>query len=1142
MIMRVIRPYGHTDIQSDGRYIQPKIKQNKQTPAAILSATHFQSSEKLLKSLYTSITDSYMAKPNRKNRKTKQWDNQFNKPVAALRLYLYYGQASLFKEGSPKEKQDFLGLTSIPKDWKKNLSSQEKCMNYLQKNRKYFRENQDKIALKNQFYGEENPKYLDFSQEKFWEQLAELIQYHYEAKLNSLKESVENNKNLLALSFNRQMSLYFFEQYLKDNNWHKLSQYADDQHYNLTSLLQNINQYINILKQETDENKQKKQKLHYKKIAPLMNAHNKGIDDKRIKDDKGSYPCEIKENQLYFYKMMVKEVLQTYFPKGAQQGSSLNSYEALREKDIHKKIEYRIRNKIINHFIRQGKFIFYITENKQELDYTAAQAAYNNNHLTSQLQLNIKQAEGFARQNLSALSFASMSLKNIVDNEGQTEKDLLGKEGWGQKKYNHEKFKLYYGEKWGEKEGEEILNNIRDYLHDLRNDLFHFRGYKNDEVLQKLFTFTPKENKQDIASYIKADNAHYKELIASELYALKLHQSSLKPDDYEKIFCEYAALPAMEISLPSFQKLLKRAENIKRTRHLPAAKDITTDNNDTKNMVHALLKNIYEHGFLAWLGAQKNYGDWVEAAINRTIKSHNNGVKKEDRKISQIPSYNHDSLKDYFAHLHQQAALENSTQSHKNRYISDKKAAKENANYVHNFITDFFIFAFQDYLKDKKFTHLHKIKISAQKATGKNNPFEPYKNKIADFKIEEKYHFFYLYLHLLNGDHLNHLRLQLIKLQAAQKQKGGNETAKKLIAIIDFYLKIKDSKLINIFQYDNIWEYFYKEEVIPKDDSFKQQASFIELSRFIGLPKLKKLFYGSSLLAGQEDIDNLKKQEDSIASWHSEAAKIHKKLVEKDKSFMQKGLLTNEGKEAYSKYAELIQKIENYKHIHKKVTSQYALKYHQFMLAIAGRLTGYGQLFERDLYFYLIGINYHLKGAISIDKSKTEEKQDDKKLFLLVNEKKVGSYYNQKTYFWQKIREKLNLDDNLLKSLNLFELYWSKDFQNMTDLRNDIAHFNYFIKDNVVLNFTKLINDTRQLMAYDRKLKNAVSKSIIDLCKERGLTVTFTVNASHELTHEDIKASKIKHVKNINLKKNELKSIEIASENKDYIALVKEIF
>jgi hypothetical protein len=56
-------------------------------------------------------------------------------------------------------------------------------------------------------------------------------------------------------------------------------------------------------------------------------------------------------------------------------------------------------------------------------------------------------------------------------------------------------------------------------------------------------------------------------------------------------------------------------------------------------------------------------------------------------------------------------------------------------------------------------------------------------------------------------------------------------------------------------------------------------------------------------------------------------------------------------------------------------------------------------------------------------------------------------------------------------------------------IRNDFAHFNVITSEARGVNLTYLMNAVRSLMAYDRKLKNAVSKAVADIVVDEGLDI-----------------------------------------------------
>jgi len=58
------------------------------------------------------------------------------------------------------------------------------------------------------------------------------------------------------------------------------------------------------------------------------------------------------------------------------------------------------------------------------------------------------------------------------------------------------------------------------------------------------------------------------------------------------------------------------------------------------------------------------------------------------------------------------------------------------------------------------------------------------------------------------------------------------------------------------------------------------------------------------------------------------------------------------------------------------------------------------------------------------------------------------------------------------------------------DIRNDFAHYNVLRgKNRATLNLSYLVNPVRSLLGYDRKLKNAVAKSIRKILEEEGVTI-----------------------------------------------------
>ena len=90
-------------------------------------------------------------------------------------------------------------------------------------------------------------------------------------------------------------------------------------------------------------------------------------------------------------------------------------------------------------------------------------------------------------------------------------------------------------------------------------------------------------------------------------------------------------------------------------------------------------------------------------------------------------------------------------------------------------------------------------------------------------------------------------------------------------------------------------------------------------------------------------------------------------------------------------------------------------------------------------------------------------------------------------------------------------------FDDNNFIRNYIAHFNYLpIPKYSIL---KMLEKLRKLLDYDRKLKNAVMKSIKDILEEYGFKAEFVINSDKEIILNSVKSVEIIH-----LKKNDLNS------------------
>ena len=105
-------------------------------------------------------------------------------------------------------------------------------------------------------------------------------------------------------------------------------------------------------------------------------------------------------------------------------------------------------------------------------------------------------------------------------------------------------------------------------------------------------------------------------------------------------------------------------------------------------------------------------------------------------------------------------------------------------------------------------------------------------------------------------------------------------------------------------------------------------------------------------------------------------------------------------------------------------------------------------------------------------------------------------------------------------------------FDDNNPIRNYIAHFNYLPTPKYSI--LKMLGKLRELLDYDRKLKNAVMKSIKDILEEYGFKAEFVINPDKEIILNSVKSVEIIH-----LKKNDLNSHR---NSEDLCKLVKTMF
>ena len=198
-------------------------------------------------------------------------------------------------------------------------------------------------------------------------------------------------------------------------------------------------------------------------------------------------------------------------------------------------------------------------------------------------------------------------------------------------------------------------------------------------------------------------------------------------------------------------------------------------------------------------------------------------------------------------------------------------------------------------------------------------------------------------------------------------------------------------------------------------------------------------------------------------------------------------------KNDYEKYKKSIENIEKYVHLKNKIEFNELNLLQSLLLKILHRLVGFTSIWERDLRFRLIGE--------FPDELDVEDIFDHRKRYKGTGKgicKKYDRFINTHTEY---------------KNNNKME---NVKFADNNPVRNYIAHFNYL--PNPKYSILKMMEKLRKLLDYDRKLKNAVMKSIKDILEEYGFKAEFIINSDKEIILNLVKSVEIIHLGKEDLK------------------------
>lgn len=883
--------------------------------------------------------------------------------------------------------------------------------------------------------------------------------------------------------------------------------------------IQNVNNMKELIEKVPNMSELKKSQVFYKYYL-----NKEELNDKNIK-----YAF------CHFVEIEMSQLLKNYVYKGLSNISNDKIKRIFEYQNLKKLIENKLLNKLDTYVRNCGKYNYYLQDGEIA---------------TSDFIARNRQNEAFLRNIIGVSSVAYFSLRNILETEnenditgrmrGKTVKNNKGEEkyvsGEVDKIYNENKqnevkenLKMFYSYDFNmdnKNEIEDFFANIDEAISSIRHGIVHFNlelegkdifAFKNiapSEISKKMFQNEINEKKLKLKIFRQLNSANVFRYL--EKYKILNY---LKRTRFEFV---NKNIPFV----PSFTKLYSRIDDLKNSLGIYWKTPKTNDDNKTKEIIDAqiyLLKNIYYGEFLNYF--MSNNGNFFEISkeIIELNKNDKRNLKTGFYKLQKFEDIQEKTPKEYLANIQSLYMINagNQDEEEKDTYI--------------DFIQKIFLKGFMTYLANNG--RLSLIYIGSDEETNtslaeKKQEFDKFLKKyeqnnnieipheINEFlreiklgnilKYTERLNMFYLILKLLNHKELTNLKGSLEKYQSANKEETFSDELE-LINLLnldnnrvteDFELevneigkfldfngnKIKDRKELKKFDTNKI--YFDGENII-------KHRAFYNIKKYGMLNLLEKIADKAKYKISLKELKEYSNKKNEIEKNYRMQQNLHRKYArpKKDEKFNDKD---------YKEYEKAIGNIQKYTHLKNKVEFNELNLLQGLLLKILHRIVGYTSIWERDLRFRLKGEfpeNQYIEEIFNFDNSKNVKYKSGQ-----IVEKYINFY---KELYKDNVEKRSIYSDKKVKKLK----------QEKKDLyiRNYIAHFNYI--PHAEISLLEVLENLRKLLSYDRKLKNAVMKSVVDILKEYGFVVTFKIGADKKIGIQTLESEKIVHLKNLKKKK-----------------------
>ena len=794
-------------------------------------------------------------------------------------------------------------------------------------------------------------------------------------------------------------------------------------------------------------------------------------------------------------------------------------------------VERKAGNRDLAALLRLGKTIHYEAASSpgadapgNAVDDWPADIA-RSRYRTSAGQSEIKRNEAFVRVWRNTVALAARTAKDWADPRGEIERgDILLKikqatgDGFRADDYRA-KLPLLFGDRASLfMDGDDafrrsVLRLALEGWAGLRHSSFHFKG-RNDftRVLKRGFQGVNATAVPAARNLLARDAEERDDRLIETLRAARVEHYF----DQGKLNALVRAVLAGAVPqspMPRFRRVLDRAENAWGRKPyiltLPPPDNRTELEKPGRLCRYAVVKTLYERAFPAWLEERGHeaLNGWIERAAKcateaarETNEDEHAVAKAADRPVRL-------KIGEGIAKFADRLAAATATELRVQRgYASDAEQARKQAKYIDDLRCDVVAQAFEAWLTEAELAWAlddlgdgplpeqkrGDLEAAPRPATG------PSGTDTEDWKAV-----LYFLLHLAPVEAVNRLQHQLRKWSALERKPSAEAEA--MGRLLDLYITMHDAKfeggegmagakaLEPLFDGAETFSRACPEQQGEDGGRRVSWRGLREILRFGDLRPLMPIFEKHPIAANDlDELDAFEKKEDGaspIARRQEERERLHEKWTKKKKAF------SAEDRRAYR---EALAEVARHRRRAAHVRLVDHARLHRLLMAVLGRLVDYAGLWERDLYFATLALA-RLRGK------RPEEVFDAKSLKSLKNGQIVKALKE-----YQKSK-----DDGGKAIYDRLKQLFGDDFLDGkcggASIRDDLTHFKMLQGGVGALDLTKLVNDARRLMAYDRKLKNAVSKSVIELMARENLDLAWEMEG-HRLTGATVKPRQAVHL------------------------------